>query len=260
MALLGLLIENGPIYKRRLSIFFFFLSALQFITLLWPHVLERSTLIFHVSSLVAAPVDNWCHLISGSSLTRWSNLGLRRPHETVSLHWSPGASLSRQASSGWTGRTPVHVSSWKISHNPFCLTSPRLSPTVKMYHRNPKGAVTMWVCRCRWSPIGPSASRAEVSRELFANSEVCQEQWNVAHQIKAVRTNFPETTLAAEGTEEGCLFFSLLETIGKKKILSKFVAGDRLSASRVFTRLDLQNALPSQSENIVFSWRPSSHH
>lgn len=179
MAFIGTIDRNGPISKRRLCTFFF---TLQFITLSRPHVLDRRPLIFHFSSLISVLVDNWCHFVSGSSLTRWSNLGLRRPHETASLHWSPGASLSRQASSRLLVHTPVHVSSWKISHNPLCFTSPRL----KMYHRYQKGAANTWARRCRWSPIGPPASTAEVSCELFANSEVSQEQWNVSRQIKAV--------------------------------------------------------------------------
>lgn len=168
--LLGLLIKMGQFTSDAWVLFFLFLFTLQFITLLRPHVLERCPLIFHFFSLSAALVDNWCHLVSGSSLTRWSNLGLRRPCETPSLHWSPGASLSRQASNRRAVHTPVHVSSWKISHNPLCLTSPRLSPAVKMYHRYQKGAANVWVCRCGWSPIDPSARRAEVLRELFANS------------------------------------------------------------------------------------------
>lgn len=186
-ALIGTFGQNGPIFKRHLSTFFF-LFTLQFITLFWPHVRERCQLI--PPCLIAALVDNWCHLVSGSSLTHWSNLGLGRPHETASLHWSPGASLSRQASSRWVVHTPVHVSSWKISHNPLCLTP-----------------ANMWARRCRWSPIGPSASRAEVSHQLFANLEVGQEQWNVTRQIKAVRWTFFKTDWRQWGVKKDIHFF-----------------------------------------------------
>lgn len=63
----------------------FFLLSFQSITLFWPHVRERRPLIFHFSSLAPALVDKQCHLVSGSSFTRWSNLGLRHPHEASHL-------------------------------------------------------------------------------------------------------------------------------------------------------------------------------
>lgn len=179
-AFIGIIDPNGPIYRQHPG---------TFLVLSFHHSVRHSFL------AASARASFFFIMISPSSLRHQfitnvtSSLALPWHADLI---WAPDVHARRRlciglqvlhyhnASSGRAVHAPVHVSSWKISHNPLRLTSLHLAFRQPWKCPDEMGAANMWFRHCRWSPTGPSASRAEVG----------QSHWNVAQQIKM---NFLQT-------------------------------------------------------------------